>query len=114
MSLPFSTLCRKTINGENEFLLRSNFLYSIGFRPCYLLLPSFHTHPANKNLKKRHIVMYQNLSVVNYLRALTETFFSFAEPQDDQAAFVQATLQEQHDQPTPFASSHSNPRWRKY
>ena len=55
-------------------------------------------------------VIYQNLFVVNYLR-LSENDFNSIEPQDDQAAFIQAMLLTQHDQPIQFGSSYLNPHW---
>ena len=53
-------------------------------------------------------VIYQNLFVVNYLR-LSDNYFNSAKPQDDQAAFIQAMLPTQHDQPIQFGSSYLNP-----
>lgn len=69
--------------------------------PFALLLWIFSSHARRQKSKKRHVI-YQNITVVNYLH---RSNFSSVARRDDQAAFVPAMLLMQHDRLPPFASS---------
>lgn len=97
------------MNGENE----SSFLFfSNNFLPSFLplLLLLLLTLTANK-ICNRHMLFTKTFLLLT-TSGLSENDFNSAEPQDDQAAFVQAKLPTQRDRPIQFGGSYSNPHWR--
>ena len=60
--------------------------------------------PSTKFINEYILLLFTETFLLLTTSGSAETHFSFAEPQDDQAASVQAMLPVQHDQQqTPFA-----------
>lgn len=94
-------------------MVKMNISEYTDFLPCFLLplllLPASHAC-RQQNMEKGHMLFTKTLLLLTTL-GLSKNDFNFAEPQDDQAAFVRAMLPaQQHDRLIQFGSSHLNPR----
>ena len=97
-SYPFLTHVINNKRWKWIHLRRSCFLSSIWFLgPCYFYcVVTFSSHPTRQQKSEKKGTCYVPKPLLLTTSGLfTETFFSFAEPQVDQAAFIQAIMMDE-------------------